>query len=70
MDRDPNDDRPDPKAGTVDQKPRWEGPEESRPSGYLPAVDDPETDRDAAGENLADPDRKNLGDALKQKGDK
>tara|TARA_R110002020_G_scaffold25060_6_gene81606 strand:+ start:6926 stop:7078 length:153 start_codon:yes stop_codon:yes gene_type:complete len=32
-------------AGTTDQRPRWEGPEESRPSGYLPAKDDPEDDR-------------------------
>ncbi|WP_082549895.1 hypothetical protein [Mesorhizobium sp. Root157] len=44
----------DEQAGTTDQKPRWEGPPENRPRGYLPAVDDPETDRDAAGENLRD----------------
>lgn len=53
--------------GTTDQWPRWEGPEENRPRGYLPAKDDPETDRDAADENLRDPKRKNLGDALKRK---
>jgi hypothetical protein len=34
------------RAGTTDQSPRWEGPEETRPRGYLPAVDNPETDRD------------------------
>lgn len=39
-------------AGTDDQRPRWEGPPENRPRGYLPAKDDPETDRDAAGETL------------------
>jgi len=39
-------------AGTTDQKPRWEGPPENRPRGYMPAKDDPETDRDAAGETL------------------
>lgn len=49
--------------GTTDQSPRWEGPEENRPRGYLPAKDDPASDRDAAGENLNDPDRRTLGDA-------
>ena len=53
--------------GTTDQWPRWEGPEANRPRGYLPAEDDPETDRDAAGENLRDPERKDLGDALKRR---
>lgn len=51
--------------GTTDQKPRWEGPPETRPRGYLPATDDPENDRDAAGENLKDPDRRTLADAGK-----
>ncbi len=50
-------------AGTTDQRPRWEGPPENRPRGYLPARDDPATDRDAAGENLKDPDKQDLGDA-------
>jgi hypothetical protein len=62
-----------PKPGTpgmTDQSPRWEGPEDTRPRGYLPAVDDPDTDRDAAGENLKDPDRKKVTDAGKTKGDK
>lgn len=40
-------------AGTTDQKPRWEGPPENRPRGYLPAKDDPETKPDAAGETLS-----------------
>jgi len=31
--------------GTTDQSPRWEGPEESRPRGYLPAKDNPDSDR-------------------------
>lgn len=56
-------------AGTTDQSPRWEGPQGSRPRGYMPATDDPEVDRDAVGENLQDPRRKNLGDAGKVKGD-
>jgi hypothetical protein len=56
--------------GTTDQSPRWEGPEETRPRGYLPAVDNPENDRDAAGENLNDPDRNKLKDWGKTKGDK
>lgn len=38
--------------GTTDQKPRWEGPEETRPRGYLPATDDPTQTPDAAGETL------------------
>ena len=53
------------RAGTTDQKPRWEGPQENRPRGYLPAKDDPEEDRDAAGENLQDPDRSDPSDAFK-----
>ncbi|MCO5160974.1 MAG: hypothetical protein M9939_07545 [Mesorhizobium sp.] len=39
-------------AGTTDQRPRWEGPPENRPRGYLPAQDDPESEPDAAGETL------------------
>lgn len=57
----------DGKPGTTDQSPRWEGPEETRPAGYLPAVDNPAEDRDAAGENLNDPDRRTLGDAFDRK---
>jgi len=36
----PNEPR-DGKPGTTDQFPRWEGPEENRPAGYLPAEDSP-----------------------------
>ncbi|AZO70279.1 MAG: hypothetical protein E5V92_10980 [Mesorhizobium sp.] len=54
--------------GTSDQWPRWEGPKESRPPGYLPAKDDPDEDRDAAGENNKDPERSDLGDVAKKKG--
>ncbi|MBD0413982.1 hypothetical protein ICI42_04880 [Tianweitania sp. Rool2] len=53
--------------GTTDQRPRWEGPEETRPRGYLPAKDNPDEDRDAAGENLKDPERSGVSDAFKQK---
>lgn len=42
----------DPKPGTVDERPRWEGPPENRPRSYKPSKNDPETDRDAVGENL------------------
>ena len=45
--------RSDPATGTSDQKPRWEGPPENRPRGYLPAKDNPEIDPDAAGKPLA-----------------
>ena len=55
----------EPKPGTVDDRPRWEGPPENRPRGYRPATDDPETDRDAAGENLRDPEKRDPGDAAK-----
>ena len=53
--------------GTSDQWPRWEGPPENKPKGYLPAKDDPENDRDAAGETLKNPDKRNLSDAVKTK---
>src|SRR5689334_8089907 len=55
------------KAGTTDQMPRWEGPPENRPRGYLPAIDDPSVDRDAADENLRDPERSDLGDVFEQR---
>lgn len=55
--------------GTTEQSPRWEGPQESRPRGYFPAKDDPETDRDAVGENLKDPRKRNVSDAMKTKDD-
>jgi hypothetical protein len=55
--------------GTTDQSPRWEGPQETKPPGYLPAKDNPDIDRDAAGESGSDPVKKKVTDALKQKGD-
>lgn len=63
-----NPDRAEP--GTIDEKPRWEGPPENRPSGYLPAADDPDSDRDAAGENLRDPDKEDLSDLFATRDDK
>jgi hypothetical protein len=54
--------------GTTDQHPRWEGPPENRPGGYLPAVDDPARDKDAAGETLSDPVKSDLSDAFKTSG--
>jgi hypothetical protein len=59
----------DPAAGTTDQKPRWEGPPENRPRGYLPAKDDPNKDRDAVGENNEDPDRNSVS-GIERKADK
>jgi len=53
--------------GKTDQRPRWEGPPENRPRGYLPAVDDPARDKDAAGESLSDPVNSDLSDAFKTK---
>ena len=54
-------------AGTTEERPRWEGPEEKRPSGYKPARDDPSRNRDAANEHLDDPKRSDLSDAGKTK---
>lgn len=59
----------DGQPGTTDQSPRWEGPEETRPRGYLPAADDPDVDRDALGETNQDPSREDISDAGKTKGD-
>src|SRR6185295_13619004 len=41
--------------GTTEQRPLWEGPPENRPRGYLPSVDNPVRDKDAAGESLSEP---------------
>ena len=57
-------------AGTTDQSPRWEGPEETRPRGYLPAIDNQETDRDELGETLNNPNRSKVTDAGKTEGDR
>lgn len=60
--------KPQPGApGTTEQSPRWEGPEATRPRGYLPATDDPDHDPDAAGETNADPSREKVRDAGKTK---
>jgi hypothetical protein len=56
--------------GTTEQSPRWEGPEETRPRGYLPAKDNPDVDRDAVAENLQDPRKRNVSDGMKTKDDK
>ena len=56
--------------GTTDQSPRWEGPQESKPRGYMPAKDDPDVDRDAVGENLQDPQKTKISDSLKTKDDR
>ena len=53
------------KPGTTDERPRWEGPPETRPRGYRPAKDDPSKEPDAAGETLKNPERTDLGDATK-----
>lgn len=58
---------PDGTEGTTDQRPRWEGPPENRPAGYLPAADDPARTPDATGETLADPGRSDLSDAFTTK---
>ena len=55
--------------GTTDQSPRWEGPQGTKPSGYLPAKDDPEKARDAHGENLNHPKVKKVSAAMKTKED-
>lgn len=55
----------DGKPGTTEQSPRWEGPPENRPRGYLPAEDNPDEVPDAAGETLKNPVKKDISDALK-----
>jgi hypothetical protein len=55
--------------GTTDQSPRWEGPQENRPPGYMPAKDDPDKARDANGETSSDPEVKKVSDGLRQKDD-
>ncbi|MDR7141917.1 hypothetical protein [Rhizobium sp. BE258] len=55
--------------GTTDQSPRWEGPQENTPPGYLPARDDPDRTKDANGETNSDPEVKKVLDGLKQKGE-
>lgn len=55
--------------GTTEQSPRWEGPQENTPRGYMKAKDNPEKDRDAVEENLQDPRRRTLADAGKTKED-
>ncbi|MBB6219516.1 hypothetical protein [Rhizobium leguminosarum] len=55
--------------GTTDQSPRWKGPQETKPPGYLPAKDDPDHAKDANGESNSDPEVKNVSDGFKQKGE-
>ena len=55
--------------GTTDQSPRWGGPQENRPRGYLPAKDDSDTDKDSVGETNVDPVKRTVTDAVKTKGD-
>ncbi len=54
---------------TTDELPRWEGPQSTRPSSYLPAADDPDRATDANGETNAAPERAKVSDAGKVKGD-
>jgi hypothetical protein len=56
-------------AGTTDQSPRWEGPQENTPRGYQKATDDPDRTEDAVGETNANPRKTNLSDAFKTKDD-
>ncbi|MDV4183081.1 hypothetical protein R1521_31730 [Rhizobium brockwellii] len=55
--------------GTTDQSPRWEGPQENTPRGYLRAKDDPDQDLDAKGESNSDPEVKKVTDGFKTKDD-
>jgi hypothetical protein len=55
--------------GTTDQSPRWEGPKENKPRGYMKAKDDPDWDEDAVGETNAKPQKTGVSDALKTKDD-
>lgn len=55
--------------GMTDQSPRWEGPQENKPRGYMKAKDDPDRDEDAVGETNANPQKTSVSDALKTKED-
>jgi hypothetical protein len=55
--------------GTTDQSPRWEGPQEKTPRGYLRAKDDPDQDRDANCESNSDPEVEKVTDGFKTKDD-
>ncbi len=55
--------------GTTDQSPRWEGPQENKPRGYMMAKDDPDRDEDVVGETNANPQKNSVFDALKTKDD-
>ncbi len=55
--------------GTTDQSPRWEGPPENTPRGYMPAKDDPDQDGDALDETNRNPSREGVSDGGKTKGD-
>ena len=55
--------------GTTEQSPRGEGPQENTPRGYLPAKDDPEVDRDAVGENLQDPRKRDVSHGMNTEDD-
>ena len=55
--------------GTTDQSPRWEGPQENTPRGYLRAKDEHDRDRDANGESNSDTEVKKVSDAFKTKDD-
>ena len=54
-------------AGTTEQSPQWEGPQVNKPRGYMPAKDNPDSDRDAVGESLQEPKKQNVSDAFKTK---
>lgn len=56
--------------GTTDQSPRREGPKETRPSGYMEPLNDPEHDREAVGENVKNPRKKRVSDAMKTRDEK
>jgi hypothetical protein len=51
--------------GTTDHSPTWEGPQENRPSGYLPAKEDSDRARDAN----SDAEVKKVSDGFTQKRD-
>ena len=59
-----NDDKPRKGGapGTTDQWPRWEGPQENRPRGYLPSKDDPEAELDSEGRERGPEDEAVKGD--------
>jgi hypothetical protein len=55
--------------GRTDQSPRWEGPQENTPRGFMQAKDNLDRDQDANRESNSDREVKKVSDAFRTKDD-